>query len=122
MKPARVTLQPSFFNDSSLLKSRDFTEVEPGHIVHWILAFNTFLSFGWVELYKAAADKISTNIHRKDDVETKKLYWIVPDKMMEMTDRLSSANGGRGGENVDIFDNLAYNLCFFMWCQHRLEE
>ena len=32
--------------------------------------------------------------------------------MMEMTDRLSSANDGHGGENVDIFDNLAYNLCF----------
>ena len=106
MKPARVTLQPSFFNDSSLLKSRDFTEVEPGHIVHWILAFNTFLSFGWVELYKAAADKISANIHRKDDVGGKKKV---------LTDHLSSVNDGRGGENVDIFDNLAYNLCFFFF-------
>lgn len=53
MKLSRVLLQPSLFNDSSLLKSRDFTEVAPGHSVHWILAFNTFLSFDWVKHYKA---------------------------------------------------------------------
>lgn len=52
MRPSRVTSQPSFFNDSSLLKSRDFTEVEPGHTVHRILAFNTFLSLGWVKLLR----------------------------------------------------------------------
>lgn len=37
MKLSRVILQTSFFNDNSLLKSHDFTEVEKGCIVHWIL-------------------------------------------------------------------------------------
>lgn len=70
MKPFRVIAQPSFFNDSSLRKNYDFTEVEPGCIVHWILAFNTFLSFVWVKLYKAVSAKISAYTHRKGRSET----------------------------------------------------
>lgn len=84
MKPSRVIFQPSFFNDSSLLKNCDFTEVEPGHIVHWIPAFNTFLSFGWLKLYKAVASKFSVHIQRTDIME-EEVFWNVTNKTTEMS-------------------------------------
>lgn len=98
MKPSRVIFQPSFFNDSSLLKSHDITEVEPGHIVHWILAFNTCLSFGWAKLYKAVASKISAYVHRMDIVKKKKkAIGMSQTRRQRRMDCLSSVNESRDG-------------------------
>lgn len=100
MKLSRVIFQPSFFNDSSLLKK---SWLYRGWASRWI---HSLILAGW-NFTKSLHTRTGRTLWK-----SMKVYWNVTEETTETNWLSLLVYWGSWWWIVDILDDLAYNLCF----------